>query len=110
MVNCNENKKIFALGFSSELLENLTNKVEKQKGYNKTQLKLDFDEMKNLVETTANALMNAHKKIGQQPIILVNDELRLPLYRLLVKHIPTIVVLSTSEIEQDIKLEIVDTL
>ncbi len=110
LVNCNENKKIFALGFSSELLENLTNKVEKQKGYNKTQLKLDFDEMKNLVETTANALMNAHKKIGQQPIILVNDELRLPLYRLLVKHIPTIVVLSTSEIEQDIKLEIVDTL
>ena len=110
LVNCNRDKKIFALGFSPELLENLTNKVEKQTGFNKTQLNLDFDEMKNLVETTANKLMKAHQKIGQQPIILVNDELRLPLYRLLVKHIPTIVVLSISEIEQDIKLEIVDTI
>ena len=54
--------------------------------------------------------MHGHRKINCQPVILCDDKLRLALYRLLVRHIPTITVLAESEIEAGIKLEIIDKL
>ena len=66
-------------------------------------------QVQELIETTANTLMRAHQACGQQPVILCSPRIRLPLYQLLERHIPTIVVISYSELITDIKVEAVDT-
>ncbi len=67
-------------------------------------------QVQDLIETTAMTLMRAHQQIGQQPVILCSPRIRLPLYQLLERHIPTIVVISYSELITDIKVEAVDTI
>ena len=54
--------------------------------------------------------MNAHQNICKQPVILCSPRIRLPLFQLLERHIPTIVVISYSELITDIKVEAVDTI
>ena len=67
-------------------------------------------QVQDLIESTAMTLMRAHQSIGQQPVILCSPRIRLPLYLLLERHIPTIVVISYSELITDIKVEAVDTI
>lgn len=67
-------------------------------------------QVQELIETTATTLMRAHQNVGQQPVILCSPRIRLPLYQLLERHIPTIVVISYSELITDIKVEAVDTI
>ena len=67
-------------------------------------------QVQELIETTANTLMRAHQNVGKQPVILCSPRIRLPLYQLLERHIPTIVVISYSELITDIKVEAVDTI
>ena len=67
-------------------------------------------QVQDLIESTAMTLMRAHQTIGQQPVILCSPRIRLPLYQLLERHIPTIVVISYSELITDIKVEAVDTI
>ena len=67
-------------------------------------------QVQDLIESTAMTLMRAHQSIGQQPVILCSPRIRLPLYQLLERHIPTIVVISYSELITDIKVEGVDTI
>ena len=61
--------------------------------------------VKDFVEKTAIALMNAHKTTYNMPVVLCSPEIRLPLYRLLKKHIPNIVVISNNELIDGIKIE-----
>ena len=75
-----------------------------------TIFRLNPVQVQDLIETTAMTLMRAHNHIGQQPVILCSPRLRLPLYQLLERHIPTIVVISYSELIPDIKVEAVDTI
>ena len=67
-------------------------------------------QVQDLIESTAMTLMRAHQSIGQQPVILCSPRIRLPLYQLLERHIPTIVEISYSELITDIKVEAVDTI
>ena len=67
-------------------------------------------QVQDLIESTAMTLMRAHQSIGQQPVILCSPRIRLPLYQLLERHIPTIVVISYSELITDIKVEAIDTI
>ena len=110
LTHCNTYKKIYAIDFSQELTTKLLECVELQKDLGKTKLLLDKQSENDFVENVAMKLMEVHKKVNTQPVLLCDDKLRLGLYRLLVRHIPTVVVLGNNEIEQDIKLEIVDTL
>ena len=110
LTHCNDDKKIYAIDLSTELTNKLLTSVELQKEYNKTKLSLDKQIEHDLIEDVSIKLMETHKQIGTQPVLLCDDKLRLGLYRLLVRHISTIVVLTKSEIESDIKLEIVDTI
>ncbi len=110
LAHCDDDKKIYAIDLSQELTIKLSKCVEIQKELNKTKLLLDVQYEHDLVENFAIKLMETNKKISTQPILLCDEKLRLALYRLLVKHIPTVVVLANNEIEQDIKLEIVDTM
>ena len=110
LTHCNDDKKIYAIDLSQEITTKLLECVELQKEFNKTKLSLDKQYEHDFMENVAMKLMETHKKIDTKPVILCNEKLRLALYRLLVKHIPTVVVLANVEIEQDIKLEIVDTI
>ena len=104
------NGKIYAVDLSQELTTNLLECVEIQKEYNKTKLALNKEKEQDLVKKVIARLMEIHKKIGIKPVLLCDEKLRLALYRLLVKYMPTVIILANNEIEQDIKLEIVDTI
>jgi len=67
-------------------------------------------QVQELIESAASTLMRAHQAIGRQPVILCSPRIRLPLYQLLERHIPTIVVISYSELITDIRVEAVDTI
>ena len=110
LTNCNTEKIIYAINIASDLTTKLLKKVEYQKGFNKTKLLIDEKQEQDIVEQIATKLIQEHRKINCQPVILCDDKLRLALYRLLVRHIPTIIVLAESEIEADIKLEIINKL
>lgn len=101
---CNEAKKIFAIKLSSELTNKLLRYVVPQKEYNRTKLLLDKQYEQDFIEKILNKLMNLRKKTNTRPVIVCDEKLRLALYRLLEKHMPTVVVLANSEIEPDIKM------
>lgn len=67
-------------------------------------------QVQELIEHAANVLINAHQSVGQQPVILCSPRIRLPLYQLLERHIPTVVVISYSELITDIRVEQVDVI
>jgi len=65
-------------------------------------------QVQELIEYSATVLMRAHQAVNHQPVILCSPRIRLPLYQLLERHIPTVVVLSYSELITDIRVEQVD--
>ena len=67
-------------------------------------------QVQELIETTATTLLRAHQTCGRQPVILCSPRIRLPLYQLLERHIPTVVVISYSELITDIKVEAIDSI
>ncbi|NLF83587.1 MAG: FHIPEP family type III secretion protein [Candidatus Gastranaerophilales bacterium] len=67
-------------------------------------------QVQELIELSATTLMKSHQAVGYQPIILCSPRIRLPLYQLLERHIPTVVVMSYSELITDIRVEQVDTI
>ena len=93
-------------------MKKLLKNLHPQKGLEKTSLVLDEDYEHDLIENIAIKLMETHQKINLQPVVLCDEKIRLGLYRLLVKQIPTITVLSKQEISNSlqIKTEIVDTI
>ena len=66
---------------------------------------LKSEKIQNLVEETASILLQASKRFDVQPVVLCSPKIRLALYRLLVEHIPTIVVMSYSELSTAVKVE-----
>ena len=67
-------------------------------------------QVQELIESAATTMIRAQQACGHQPVILCSPRIRLPLYQLLERHIPTIVVISYSELITDIKVEAVDTI
>lgn len=70
---------------------------------------LNPSQMQLLIKSTATVLLRTQQKIGKQPVIICSPEIRLPLYQLLKHHIPTIVVISYSELIHDIRVEAIET-
>ena len=75
-----------------------------------TMFRLEPEQVRELVELTSMTLMKAHHLCGQQPVVLCSPRIRLPLYQLLERHIPTIVVISYSELIPSVKVEAVLTI
>ena len=71
---------------------------------------LNPEQVLDLIKYASTVLMKAYQAIGCQPVILCSPKIRLPLYQLLEKQIPTVVVLSYNEIVTDIKVEQVDVI
>ena len=108
MSNVSEDNILYALTLSPDWEKTLDDSCQRTELG--TMFLLNPVQVQELIETTANTLMRAHQSCGQQPVILCSPRIRLPLYQLLERHIPTIVVISYSELITDIKVEAVDTI
>ena len=108
LTNVQEDKVLYALTLSPEWEKVLDDSCQRTELG--TMFLLNPMQVQELIETAASTLMNAHQNIGKQPVILCSPRIRLPLYQLLERHIPTIVVISYSELITDIKVEAVDTI
>ena len=62
------------------------------------------EQINELIEKTATKLMMAHQSIGRQPVVLCSPKFRQALYSILVKYIPTVVVMSYAEVAQTVKV------
>jgi len=108
LANCNKDKVLYALTLSSEWEKTLDDSCQRTELG--TMFLLNPMQVQELIETTANTLMKAHQAVGTQPVILCSPRIRLPLYQMLERHIPTIVVISYSELITDIRVEAIDTI
>ena len=108
LTNVQEYKVLYALTLSPEWEKVLDDSCQRTELG--TMFLLNPMQVQELIETTAATLMNAHQNLGKQPVILCSPRIRLPLFQLLERHIPTIVVISYSELITDIKVEAVDTI
>ncbi len=106
--NVDRDKVLYALTLSPEWEKTLDDSCQRTELG--TMFLLNPMQVQDLIESTAMTLMRAHQNIGLQPVILCSPRIRLPLYQLLERHIPTIVVISYSELITDIKVEAVDTI
>ena len=108
LAHCNKEKVLYALTLSSEWEKTLDDSCQRtERG---TMFLLNPMQVQELIESTANTLMRAHQAVGTQPVILCSPRIRLPLYQMLERHIPTIVVISYSELITDIRVEAIDTI
>lgn len=101
--NADKDRVLLTVSLSPDWEETLDDSIQKTELG--TMFLLEPDKVQDLVKTTASTLMKAHQVTGEQPVILCSPRIRLPLYQLLVRHIPTIVVISYSELITDIKVE-----
>ena len=106
--NSNKEKVLYALTLSSEWEKILDDSCQRTELG--TMFLLNPMQVQELIETTANTLMRAQSAVGAQPVILCSPRIRLPLYQMLERHIPTIVVISYSELITDIRVEAIDTI
>ena len=106
--NVGDDKVLYALTLSPEWEKTLDDSCQRTELG--TMFLLNPMQVQELIESTATTLMRAHQACGQQPVILCSPRIRLPLYQLLERHIPTIVVISYSELITDIKVEAIDTI
>src|SRR5574344_1289694 len=108
LTNVQEDSVLYALTLSPEWEKILDDSCQRTELG--TMFLLNPMQVQDLIESTAMTLMRAHQNIGKQPVILCSPRIRLPLFQLLERHIPTIVVISYSELITDIKVEAIDTI
>ena len=106
--NVQDDKVLYALTLSPEWEKTLDDSCQRTELG--TMFLLNPVQVQELIETTATTLMRAHQTCGKQPVVLCSPRIRLPLFQLLERHIPTIVVISYSELITDIKVEAIDTI
>ena len=108
LANVEDDKVLYALTLSPEWEKTLDDSCQRTELG--TMFLLNPMQVQELIETTASTMVRAHQACGKNPVILCSPRIRLPLYQLLERHIPTIVVISYSELITDIKVEAVDTI
>ena len=108
LANVEEDKVLYALTLSPEWEKTLDDSCQRTELG--TMFLLNPMQVQELIETTASTVMRANQACGRTPVILCSPRIRLPLYQLLERHIPAIVVISYSELITDIKVEAVDTI
>ena len=108
LANCTKDKILYALTLSPEWEKTLDDSCQRTELG--TMFLLNPLQVQELIESAASTLIRAHQSVNVQPVILCSPRIRLPLYQLLERHIPTIVVISYSELITDIRVEAVDTI
>lgn len=108
LANSTPDKVLYALTLSPDWEKTLDDSCQRTELG--TMFLLNPLQVQELIESAASTLIRAHQSINVQPVILCSPRIRLPLYQLLERHIPTIVVISYSELITDIRVEAVDTI
>ncbi len=108
LTHSTQDKVLYALTLSSEWEKTLDDSCQRTELG--TMFLLNPLQVQELIELAATTMVRVHQNIGRSPVILCSPRIRLPLYQLLERHIPTIVVISYSELITDIKVEAVDTI
>jgi len=103
-----QNGVLYALTLSNEWEKMLDDSCQRTELG--TMFLLNPMQVQELIEATANTIIRAQRSIGKQPVILCSPRIRLPLYQMLERHIPTIVIISYSELITDIRVEAIDTI
>ncbi len=105
--NATPDKVLYAITLSQDWEKTLDDSCQRTELG--TMFLLNPMQIQDLIETTASTLLRAQQNLGIQPVVLCSPRIRLPLYQLLERHIPTVVVISYSELIPDIRVESVDT-
>lgn len=106
--NANADNVLYAINLSKEWEKTLEEHLERTAlGY---VLIMESEQISDFVETVADKLMSANQCVGRQPVILCAPKNRLPIYKMLKRHIPTVVVMSYLEVADTIKVETVATI
>lgn len=108
ITNATDDNTLYAVTLSSEWERTLDDSCQRTELG--TMFLLNPLQVQELIESAATSLMRSHQSVGVQPVILCSPRIRLPLYQLLERHIPTVVVISYSELITDIKVEAIDTI
>ncbi|MEB3206363.1 MAG: flagellar biosynthesis protein FlhA [Vampirovibrionales bacterium] len=64
-------------------------------------------QVQELIETCSDVMKQVQEQYGRVPVILCSPRIRLPLYQLLDRHLPTVAVVSYSELIPDIQVQAV---
>lgn len=106
--NADANNVLYAINLSKEWEKTLEEHLERTAlGY---VLIMESEQISEFVETVATKLMLAVQSVDRQPVILCAPKNRLPIYKMLKRHIPTVVVMSYLEVADTVKLETVATI
>lgn len=106
--NANADNVLYAINLSKEWEKTLEEHLERTAlGY---VLIMESEQISEFVETVATQLMLADQSVGCQPVILCAPKNRLPIYKMLKRHIPTVVVMSYLEVADNVKVEKVATI
>jgi flagellar biosynthesis protein FlhA len=105
--NSDANKKMIAVTISNEWEKILDDSCQRTELG--TMFLLNPLQVQELIETSAETLKNIQRNYNRMPVILCSPRIRLPLYQLLDRHIPGVVVMSYSELIPDIHVTAVGT-
>lgn len=106
--NADANNVLYAIKLSKEWEKTLKEHLERTAlGY---VLIMESEQIVEFVEAITEKLEVAQECIGRLPVILCAPKNRLPIYKMLKRHIPTVVVMSYLEIADTVKLETVATI
>jgi len=106
--NATPDKVLYAITLSQDWEKTLDDSCQRTELG--TMFLLNPMQIQDLIETTASTLLRAQQNMGAQPVVLCSPRIRLPLYQLLERHIPTVVVISYSELIPEIRVESLDTI
>ena len=106
--NADVDNVLYAIKLSKEWEKTLEEHLERTAlGY---VLIMESEQFVEFVEAITEKLEVAQECIGRLPVILCAPKNRLPIYKMLKRHIPTVVVMSYLEIADTVKLETVATI
>ena len=106
--NADVDNVLYAIKLSKEWEKTLEEHLERTAlGY---VLIMESEQIVEFVEAITEKLEVAQECIGRLPVILCAPKNRLPIYKMLKRHIPTVVVMSYLEIADTVKLETVATI
>lgn len=103
LTQADENKVMYAVTLSPEWERTLDESCQRTELG--TMFLLNPAQVQELIETTATTLVQVQQSLGKFPVILCSPRIRLPLYQLLERHIPTVAVISYSELIPDVQVE-----
>ncbi len=108
LANAESDNVLYAVNLSKEWEKTLEDHLERTAlGY---VLIMESEQIMEFVETVATQLKLVDKCVGHVPVILCAPKNRMPIYKLLKRHIPTVVVMSYLEVADNVKVEKVATI